>query len=243
LNIRSHTAVFFLVALVGSSMPRVASALEPAPPAPSPPPVTQPPAASPETTVPQSAPAASPVPAPTVEEMRHRRLTVDIDGTKPSAVVERRVSLTESEGAYFFLPFRGSSSIWEQVCVTPCRVDLDRFSTYRVAARNRVSASRPFTLPQSSDALQLKVEAGDLWGHRVGVIMATAGLAAIIVGAALVAGEGIFTDETKARDAGYITGGAGIVVLAVGIPIALMTATSVSAGDTKLALTPRGLRF
>jgi hypothetical protein len=175
--------------------------------------------------------------------MRHRRVTVDIDGTKPSAVVERRVSWTESDGAYFFLPFRATSSIWEQVCVTPCQVDLDRFSTYRVAARNRISSSRNFTLPQSSETVQIKLDAGDLMGHRIGVTMATAGLAAIVVGAALVAGEGIFTDETKARNAGYITGGAGIVVLAIGIPIALMTATTVSAGDNKLAQMARGLRF
>ncbi len=177
--------------------------------------------------------------------MRHRRVGVDIEATKPSAVVERRVSLTESDGAYFFLPYRSTSSIWEQVCVTPCQVDLDRFSTYRVAARNQVSSSHSFTLPQSSDALQLKVDAGDLLGHRVGVVMSTAGLAAIVVGAALVAGEGIFTDETKARDAGYITGGAGLVVLAVGIPIAILTATHVSAGDSKLAqmADPRGFRF
>ncbi len=142
------------------------------------------------------------MPAPSPAEMRHRRLPVDIDGTKPSAVVERRVSVTESDGVYFFAPFRSTSSIWEEVCVTPCQVDLDRFSTYRVTARNGVSASRSFSLPQSSDTLTLKLDAGDLWAHRVGMTMASAGLAAVVVGAALVAGEGIFTDETRARYAG-----------------------------------------
>ncbi len=245
MNIRSH-AVVVLIALVGVWLPRNASAVEPAPAASPPPPApaaTPAPAAASSATVPQSTPSPSPVPAPTPEEMRHRRVPVDIDGTKPSAVVERRVSVTESDGAYFFLPFRATSAIWEQACVTPCQVDLDRFSTYRVAARNGVSASRSFTLPQSSDAIQLKVDAGDLLGHRVGITMATAGFAAVIVGAALVAGEGIFTDETKARDAGYVTGGAGLLVMAIGIPIALMTSTTVFAGGDKLASAARGVRF
>jgi len=175
--------------------------------------------------------------------MRHRRVTVDIDSSAPSTVVERRVSVTESEGAYFFLPFRSWASIWEGVCVSPCQVDLDRFSTYRVAARNGVSGSRSFTLPQQSDAITLKIEAGNLMAHRAGGALAGAGLAAVVVGIALVAGEGIFTDEDKARTAGYITGGAGLVVLAVGLPLALLTSTTVIGPAGKIAMTPRGLTF
>ncbi len=193
--------------------------------------------------MPQTAPAPSPVPAPTPEEMRHRRVAVDVESTVPSAVIERRVSITESEGSYFFLPFGSRSSIWEQVCVSPCQVDLDRFSTYRVSARNGISGSRSFTLPQQSDQLALKIDAGNLLAHRIGGALSGAGLAAVIVGVALVAGEGIFTDEDKARTAGFITGGAGLVVLAVGIPLALLTSTTVSGPAGKIALTPRGLTF
>lgn len=175
--------------------------------------------------------------------MRHRRLPVDIESTRPGAVVERRVSVTESDGAYFFLPYRSTSAIWEQVCVTPCQIDVDRFSSYRVSARNGISPSRSFTLPQSSDALQLKIDAGNLLAHRVGKVMAAAGMAAAIVGVALVAGKGIFTDETRAEDAGFITGGAGLLVMAVGIPLSILTATSVTDGPNKIAFTPRGLTF
>jgi hypothetical protein len=239
LKTRSH-AVVVSIALVVASAPHRAAALEPPPDPPTPPAGT----ARASAVVPQSAPPPSPVPAPTPEEMRYRRVVVDVDSTRPSAVVERRVSLTESEGAYFYLPFRSTSSIWEQVCVTPCQVDLDRFSTYRVAARNGVSASRPFTLPQGSQALQLKVDAGDLLGHRIGTVLGAAGLAAVIVGVALVAGESIFSDETQARDAGFITAGAGLVLLGVGIPIALATSTKVFGSDgTKIGLTPRGFIF
>jgi hypothetical protein len=193
--------------------------------------------------VPQPTPAPSPVPAPSPAEMRHRRVSVDVESTRPSTVLERRVSVTESEGAYFYLPFQSRSSIWEEVCVTPCQVDLDRFSTYRVTARNGVSGSRPFSLPQENEAFALKVDAGDLLAHRAGAALTGAGIAAVVVGVALIAGEGIFSDEDKARTAGYITGGAGLVLMAVGIPLALMTATTVSGPAGKIALTARGLAF
>src|ERR1019366_1071842 len=220
LNVRT-TAVSVLVAFVWAGSPTRAFAEGPPPAAPlSPPPPAAPsPPPGPPTAVvaPQSGPATSPVPAPSPEEMRHRRLPVDIDSTRPGAVVERRVSVTESDGAYFFLPYRSTSAIWEQVCVTPCQIDVDRFSSYRVSARNGISPSRSFTLPQSSDALQLKVDAGDLLGHRIGKVMAAAGLAAVAVGVGLIAGKGLFTGETRAEDAGFITGGAGLLVMAVGI--------------------------
>ncbi|HTB77402.1 MAG TPA: hypothetical protein VK762_29360 [Polyangiaceae bacterium] len=230
--------------LACAAAPRIAFA-QPAPassgaPAPAPAPTLPPPSAA---VVPQTAPAASPVPAPTPEEIRHRRVVVDVESTLPSAVVERRVSITESEGSYFFLPFGSRSSIWEEVCVSPCQVDLDRFSTYRVSPRNGISGSRSFSLPQQNDQLTLKIDAGNLLAHRAGAALSGAGLAAVIVGVALVAGEGIFTDEDKARTAGFITGGAGIVVLAVGIPLALLTSTTVSGPAGKIALTPRGLAF
>jgi hypothetical protein len=221
----------------------MASAQTPVPPPAPAPSAPAPPSAQTPAAVPQVTPAASPVPAPSPAEMRHRRVTVDIDSTGPSTVLERRVSVTDSEGAYFFLPYRSLSAIWEDVCVTPCQVDLDRFSTYKVSARNGVSGSRPFTLPQQSEEFSLKVDAGNLMAHRAGGALTGAGIAAVVVGVALIAAEGIFTDEDKARTAGFITGGAGLVVLAVGIPLALLTATTVSGPAGKIALTPHGLAF
>jgi hypothetical protein len=251
LNVRT-TVVSVLVALVwaGSSQhayaegPAPAAAPLPPPPpalptAPPPPPASTAPAA--QTT--QAAATTSPIPGPSAEEMRHRRVPVDVESTRPGAVVERRVSVTENDGAYFFLPFRSTSAIWEQVCVTPCQVDLDRFSTYRVSARNGISPSQSFTLPQSADSLQLQLDAGHLLMHRAGKAMAATGLAAVIVGTALIAGKSIFNDEDKARDAGFITGGAGLVVMAIGIPLAVLTATGVSAGGNRFAFTPRGITF
>jgi hypothetical protein len=253
LNVRT-TAVSVLIAFVWASSPQRAFAEGPAqaaplplppsaaPPLPPPPPVPGASATTVASTT-QPGPSTSPVPAPSPEEMRHRRVPVDIESTRPSAVIERRVSVTESGGSYFFLPYTSSSAIWEQVCVSPCQVDLDRYSSYRVSARNGISPSRSFTLPQSADSLQLKIDAGHLIAHRAAAALAGAGLAAAIVGTALIAAKGIFTDEKKAEDAGFITGGAGLVVMAIGIPWAVLTATSVSSGDRKIAFTPRGFTF
>ncbi|HEX3769517.1 MAG TPA: hypothetical protein VHV30_01575 [Polyangiaceae bacterium] len=199
-----------------------------------------PPAAGPAA----AAPGLTPIPAPTPQEIQHRRLPVDIESTKPGAVVERRVTTEESDGVYFFVPFRSSTSTWEQVCVAPCQVDLDRFSTYRVSGRNGISPSKgSFTLPQSGDSLNLQLDAGNLLMHRAGLAMSGAGLAAVIVGTALIAGQSIFTDEDKARNAGFITGGAGLVVMAIGIPLAVLTVTGVSANNQRFAWTPKGFAF
>jgi hypothetical protein len=213
---------------------------EPAPPAS---PAAAAPQPTPTVAVPQAAPAVSPVPAPTPEEIEHRRVTVDIESTRPSTVVERRVSFSESGGYYVFLPYRSTESTWEQVCVTPCRVDLDRYSTYRVGKVNGVVDSSSFTLPQVTDRFQLHIEPGSAIGHRIGIGATVVGLAAVIVGGGLLAAQHHFSDEQAARTAGFITGGAGIVVLGVGIPVAILTATKVLGPGGRVALTPRGLVF
>ena len=240
-NVRLQAVVLSLLACAATTeSARAQSSPAPASPPPAAPASTPPASAA---VVPQTAPAVSPVPAPSPAEMRHRRVAVDVESTQPSTVIERRVSVTESEGAYFFLPYQSRSSIWEEVCVTPCQVDLDRFSTYRVTARNGVSGSKPFSLPQQSEDISLKLDAGNLLAHRAGVALSGAGLAAVIVGVALVAAQNLWDDEAKARDAGFITAGAGLVVLAVGLPLALMTVTHVMGPGGKIALTSRGLAF
>jgi hypothetical protein len=187
--------------------------------------------------------AAAAVTAPTTEEIRYRRVRADIDATQPSAVVERRISMTEGDGSYVFLPYHSTEALWEQVCVTPCRVELDRFSSYRVSRQNHIAASREFTLPQGSDALQMQVQAGSLLAHRAGKVLTGTGIAALIVGAALIAGEHLFSSESDARLAGFVTGGAGLVLLAVGIPVSIATATYVVINGEKIALGPNGLAF
>lgn len=217
----------------------------PPPPPPQPPPRPAPPPPRPreEAAPPQPVPPPSPVPAPTPAQLQERRLHVDIGSTRDSTVIERRVSLEEGNGTYVFLPYHSSNATWEQVCVTPCQVDLDRFSSYRVASMNHVAGSRTFTLPQSGNDLHLQVEAGDRMAHRAGEAMTGIGIAATVVGVALVAGAHLTTSEDSVRNAGFVTGGAGIVVMAVGIPLMIATSTHVVTLGNRIALTPRGVTF
>jgi hypothetical protein len=190
----------------------------------------------------------SPVPAPTPSEIRYRRLAVDIESTRPDAVLERRVSTKESNGVWLVIPLHTDESTWEQVCIAPCQgVDLDRYSTYRVAAGNHISASRSFTLPQGGDSTHLKLDAGDLRAHRAGVFVSSVGMASLIVGVALLSAAPSVDDPAKAHDwriAGWTTGFAGIALLAVGIPLALLTNTTVYAdNDRRMATAPSKPRF
>ena len=229
---RASAAVAVLVSLIAPA----AQADQPA--APATPPGEPPPPVKHETphemavpVVPQPTPPPSAVPAPTPEELRRRRVTVRIDSTRPNNVFERRVSVKESTGAFVVLPYRDTESTWEQVCVTPCEVDLDRFSTYRVRAQNHVSASRDFTLPQKRDALHLNIDSGSLLAHRAGQSMSVVGITALVVGVSLLATAENFRHPNDARIAGGATGGAGLALAAIGIPLAYMTTSKVSGDD------------
>jgi hypothetical protein len=239
-----------------------ASPSPPAPPstnAPAKPPPPPPHPASPSAAAAPAAPALSPVPAPTPAEIQHRRVPVTIESTREDTVIERRVSTEESYGGFIFvLPYRGMSATWEQVCVTPCRTDLDRYSSYRVAGVNGITASSRFTLPQSQSdgGLHMDVDAGDALKDRVGKSLLAIGTAAVIVGGSILVASTSFHHEDDARAAGFITGGAGIVALAVGIPMVIMARSHVNTdGGRKLTflpdvplghgakLTPRGIVF
>jgi hypothetical protein len=218
-----------LVAVAAAFTPSIAFAEEPQPAG--------------SATVPQPTPPPSPVPAPSPEEVQHRRMGVTIDSTKPATVIERRISAHETDGSYLFVPYHSSETAWEQVCVTQCQVDLDRFSSYRVGKLNGVQESRSFTLPQQASHLMIKIEPGSAIGHRIGASLTGVGLGAFIVGGGLIAAQKIFSDEQDARTAGFITGGAGLVLMALGIPVAILSSTKVLGNDGRIALTARGLVF
>ena len=210
-----------LVSLLTSVAP--AWAQSPAPPPPPTPPTV---ILFPATAAPLP---ATPVVAvsPTREEPGPPRLTLRVDSTRPGAVLERRAAVKESVGGFVLLPFKATEATWEPVCVTPCNVSVDRFSTYRVNAQNHISRSGNFTLPQSSDALHLKVKAGNLVAHRTGEVMSGIGVAAVIVGASLLITASDFHHPDNERAAGAITGGLGLVSAAIGIPLALATTSRV----------------
>jgi hypothetical protein len=184
--------------------------------------------------VPQPTPPPSAVPAPTPEEIRRRRVDVRIDATRPDTILERRTSVKEELGAFIVLPFRSTQATWEQVCVTPCNVDLDRFSTYRISPQNGISESSQFTLPQKADVLHLNVGSGSLLAHRVGQGLGVIGVSALIVGVSLIAAASDFKHPSDARVAGGITGGSGLALSAVGLPLAFLSKSRVSTdGDNR----------
>lgn len=197
----------------------------------------------------RSARAQTPAP-PEAQPQLHPHLHVDVTSTKTPTLLEERVFVEESEGTALFMPTDSRTARWEQVCIAPCSVDLDRYAAYRIGDLRGVPGSRTFTLPQGTDTTTLQVQAGDRMWHRLGKAMTGVGLAALIVGVSLVAAEHLFSDEDQARNAGFITGGAGIVVLGVGIALSIATSTHVYSSGTRVAggshgmtVTPNGLVF
>lgn len=207
-------------------------------------PLPPPPAPSPPPPPPQVAPPPSPPAAPPDE--RVHRVRVAIDSTRPSAVIEKRAATVESAGAIVVIPTRSVETRWEPVCVTPCRVDLDRYAAYRVRSENGINGTLGFTLPQNRDSIGMKIDAGDLKAHRAGQGLIAAGTAAVIVGLSVLVSSTSFRHEDDARLAGYITGGAGILALGIGIPLAFLTQTKVVTDEKPtrdIAFLPRKVKL
>jgi hypothetical protein len=239
MNLRRRSSLALALGLLVTSSTVFADPPPPPPPPAAPQGEPQPPAKH-ETpreqaaaVVPQPTPPPSAVPAPTPEEIRRRRVTVTVDSTREGTVLERRTSVKEELGAVVVIPFRAVDSTWEQVCVAPCEVDLDRFSSYRVSSQNGVSSSRAFTLPQRIDALQLHVDAGDLLAHRIGQTLTVGGVSAMIVGGCLLAAASSFSHPNDARIAGGITGGLGVAATAVGVPLTFGTVSHVDVDGSR----------
>lgn len=240
------------------------------PPNPTPPPVAPPPDAAPPLPEPPQAeppreghpreghgrrpwmqhgerPWAQREPSPREAHQRdeERVITTVTSGSK-NAILERQVSTQESFGhVAIALPLHTHTEVWQQVCVAPCKVDLSRASSYRVSASNGVPGTPAFTLTPNKSELDLQVRPGNLARYAAGGTLTGLGIGAFITGAVLFTAAGKFEDEKEVRIAGAITGGAGIALLAVGIPLVLMNRTHVYADGIKLVkrAPQRGPRF
>lgn len=215
-----------------------------APPPPAPPPAAPAPPASPEAVV---TPGNAVAPRAADREARRVRTTIDAQGER--AVVERRTATEEQEGRFIIaLPYRGTNERWEQVCVAPCEVDLDRFSSYRIAQANHVTPTDAFTLP-TGESLKLEVHPGNGILNRIANRLVALGVGASITGGILIpVASDIKTEsiEDDYRLAGIITASAGALLLAVGIPMSIATQTHVKEGERRVAkprLTPSGFTF
>ena len=173
-----------------------------------------------------------------------RVITTVTSGSK-NAILERQVATTESFGhVAIALPIHMHTESWQQVCVAPCKVDLSRASSYRVSASNGVPGTGSFTLTPNKSQLDLQVRPGNMARYATGGLLTGLGIGAFVTGAVLFTVAGKFEDESNIRIAGAITGGAGLVLMAVGIPLLVLNQTHVYADGTKLARkTPSGPRL
>ena len=220
--LRTSIAAFVVLTMMSASVE--ASAQEtPVPPPPPPPPV-----------VPSTATLAPP-PPPGLPADRPS-ITTTVEAGREGVVLERHAKTEESYGRIaIVIPTHATTQGWEPVCVTPCRVELPRYSSYRVARGNGTSQSHEFTLPQTKGSLKLDIEPGDLFWNRTSRVLLGAGTAAAIVGGVLITTANSFDAEKDVRIAGIITAGAGVLLLAVGIPLYMGSRTHVKNDGQKLA--------
>ena len=81
--------------------------------------------------------------------------------------------------------------------------------------------------------LHLGVDTGSLIEHRAGQTMTIVGLSAVIVGASLLIAASDFRHPSDARIAGAVTGGSGIVLAAVGLPLSILSTSHVRENSNK----------
>lgn len=169
-------------------------------------------------------------------------VTVESSRADREPVLERRVKTDEMYGrTLFVVPQHNEVNTWEAVCVAPCKVDLDRSSTYRINGQNKVTQSAEFTLPPAADQVKLEVDPGNLLLHGVAKRVIALGIASGIVGGALLTTAHTWDDrkeERHVRNAGWITSAIGIGLVAIGIPVAILTQTHVKTNDKRVAGRP-----
>lgn len=175
--------------------------------------------------------------AEALEPSPNVRLTVTA-GVK-NAVVERRVTTEESYGhVAIALPLHTRTEVWEQVCVAPCSVSLPRASSYRIATANGLPGTKSFTLRPNRETLDLQVRPGNLRAFATGGTLTGLGVAGLITGTVLFAAAGKFQDESDYRVGGAITAGAGLALMAVGIPLLILNQTKVYSDGSRIAKAP-----
>lgn len=168
----------------------------------------------------------------------HDHVQVTVESTSKPVVLERRVKLDEMDGRTLFLiPRHETTETWEQVCVSPCSLHVDRGSTYRISKEDAVTQSGTFLLPSTGEQVKIEVKPGNYWWHNVGTKLIGTGTVAGIVGAALISTAHTWDkhkSEVHVRTAGIITASVGAAALAIGIPLAILTQTKVTENGIKI---------
>jgi hypothetical protein len=121
---------------------------------------------------------------------------------------------------------------WRDVCRAPCGVPVDPNGIYRIGG-GTVRPSESFSMPRASGTVQLDTQVGSTVRHWVGVGLSIGGGVAAAFGGAMYAiGSDIQPDPysgNAGRDFfhtfGLIYLGAGVLLAAIGIPLAMSSTT------------------
>jgi hypothetical protein len=109
---------------------------------------------------------------------------------------------------------------WHPLCAAPCSTSVPGTLVYRIAGPT-VAPSDDFTLGPGGERT-LHVEAGSRSGQAGGAVALAIGIPTAIVGVVLVA------SSPDTRTAGYVTGGIGFGLIALGAVLLATTATHVT---------------
>lgn len=153
--------------------------------------------------------AAQPVPASTTD------VSVVSDG--PEVFLETR---RESSAGAADMPLDPGK--WDAVCAPPCDRPLSRAALFRVTGLG-VNPSAEFPLPADRDQVTLNVKTGSTTWYWTGILLSAFGGSFVLGGAAppLLSGGSFSTTE-------QVLSIAGVVLLAVGLPLWILNRTTVS---------------
>jgi hypothetical protein len=140
------------------------------------------------------------------------------DGTS-EAGDQQRGGRDSPRGAAVALPLDDGD--WDPVCSPPCERRLPRTALFRISGAE-ITTSSTFSLPADRSEVTLRVKAGASRWYWTGVILTAFGGSFALggIGPPLLLGASFSTT-------GKVLGGAGAVMLAVGLPLWVLNRTTV----------------
>jgi hypothetical protein len=171
----------------------------------------------------QEAAAPTPPIATPASASAPKDVSVTLSADDSRATIERRVGTTSYAGLPLADASFGSIAQWEQACVAPCELQLDKRYSYRVAGDGLVP-SDSFTLPRDRDHLKLDAKMGSSYGRLGGIGLTVMGAGGVLLGGAAV----VLTPIFASQDVGSGTFRTGL--LAGGVSVLSLGALAVGAG-------------
>jgi hypothetical protein len=112
-------------------------------------------------------------------------------------------------------------------CAAPCNKTVDPQFLYHVAGEG-ITRSASFRFPPGRSAYKLEVDSGSSWSDAAGFILTSAGICLAALGGTFLAVGAVDRDRPAFLPvAGAVGAGAGVISMAVGIPLWISGQTSV----------------